>query len=214
MDRELIASLNAMGISLTGGGKASGRERVDIEQTLIDACYLVENDSRLLGLLMSWVLVHGKYLITEKFLKLYKLTAKFRGECPWFYALLAFGAESGIHKFKKGILKQKEKVYFRGEKSPALFKMKGAIKYLEKINIMVPEGSIRIREKDIFPANILVRKNQQFKNRLLYGANWRADIITAIEEGMENPYRISKELGCSYDPAYRVFNEYKLAMGA
>ncbi len=88
-----------------------------------------------------------------------------------------------------------------------------AIPYLEKIGIMIPEGSLRIRDKDVLPAEILLKKNMQFKNRLLFGANWRADIITAIEWGMENPNRISKLLGCSYEPANRIFREYMLVMG-
>ncbi len=61
---------------------------------------------------------------------------------------------------------------------------------------------------------MLARINNQYKNRLLYGANRRADIITAIEFGMKSPYEISKKLNCSYDPAHRIFKEYFWVHGA
>ncbi len=213
MDRELEEKLVYIGISLSIERIIPKKIWVDIEQTLIDACYEVESDSRLLGLLISWIDVHGRYLIADKFLKLYRLTSKFRGESPWFYALCAYGVENGILKLKKGIKKQKGPVFFRNEKSKTLFEIKGPIPFLEKIGIMIPQGSIRVREKDVLPSEILLKTNKQFKNRLLFGANWRADIITAIEWGMENPNRIAKLLGCSYEPANRVFREYKLVMG-
>ena len=59
----------------------------------------------------------------------------------------------------------------------------------------------------------LIQKNLQYRNRLLFGASWRADIITAIQMGMKTPYEISKKIGCSYEPAYRIFKEYALALG-
>lgn len=213
MNKELEYRLVHIGISLSIEGEVSKKTWVDIEQTLIDACYEVESDSRLLSLLFSWVGVHGKYLNADKLIKLYRLTSKYRGESPWFYALCAIGVEIGILKLKKGIKKQKEAVFFRNEKSKNLFELKGAIPYLEKIGIMIPEGTIRIRDKDVLPAEILLKKNKQFKNRLLFGANWRADIITAIQWGMENPNQISKVLGCSYEPANRIFREYMLVKG-
>lgn len=213
MDKDLEYRLVHIGISLSIEGEVHKKAWVDIEQTLIDGCYEVESDSRLLSLLFSWIGVHGKYLNADKLIKLNRLTSRFRGESPWFYALCAFGVEKGILKLKKGIKKQKEAVFFRNEKSKTIFEMKGAIPYLEKIGIMIPEGNLRIRDKDVLPAEILLKKNKQFKNRLLFGANWRADIITAIEWGMENPNRISKLLGCSYEPANRIFREYMLVMG-
>jgi hypothetical protein len=213
MNKELEERLVYIGVSFSIEGNIPKKTWVDIERTLVDVCYEVESDSRLLGLLFSWILVHGKYLNADKLIKLYRLTSKFRGDSPWFYALCAFGVEKGILKLKKGIKKQREAIFFRNEKSKTLFEMKGSIPYLEKIGILIPEGSIRIREKDVLPAEILLKNNKQFKNRLLYGANWRADIITAIEWGIENPNRISKMLGCSYEPANRIFREYMLVRG-
>ena len=80
--------------------------------------------------------------------------------------------------------------------------------------MLIAEGSLRIREDDVLPPAVLAKKNKQYRNRLLYGPSWRADIITAIENGAKNPTEISKSIGCSYEPAYRVFTEYSLAKAA
>ena len=47
-------------------------------------------------------------------------------------------------------------------------------------------------------------------NRILFGCNWRADIISAIEIGSENPTEVKNRLKCSYETAHRVFNDYRL----
>ena len=48
-----------------------------------------------------------------------------------------------------------------------------------------------------------------YKNRLIYGAQWRADIITAIERGAKTPIEISRMCGASYEPCHRVLSELK-----
>jgi hypothetical protein len=62
----------------------------------------------------------------------------------------------------------------------------------------------------MFPEELL-KINLQFRNRLIYGANWRADIITAIQMGIDNPNKIKELIGCSYEPANRIFKEYSMA---
>jgi hypothetical protein len=55
-----------------------------------------------------------------------------------------------------------------------------------------------------------MQSNPQYKNRYLYGTNYRADIITAIETGAGNRHKISKGLGCAYESVFRVYKEYEL----
>src|SRR5262249_47629716 len=89
----------------------------------------------------------------------------------------------------------------------------GSDEELKKHGILVPKKLLRIRPEDVLTEVELSKSNPQYKNRLLFGACWRADIITAIEAGVENPSQISRLLGCSYEPAHRVFREYQLARG-
>jgi hypothetical protein len=74
--------------------------------------------------------------------------------------------------------------------------------------------SIKISEVDaidtkkIATVEKLTKGNIYFKNRLLFGCNWRADIISCIQNGLTNPSEIKKRLNCSYETAHRVFSDY------
>jgi hypothetical protein len=76
---------------------------------------------------------------------------------------------------------------------------------------LIPKNSEPIHEKYILSPRQLASCNQHYKNKLLYGANWRADIITAIEKGARNPRQASKISSSSYEPAHRIFNDLKAA---
>ena len=181
----------------------------DIEVILLQACYEVDQDSRMLSLLFSWGLVHGEYIIANKFLKYYETFVKTRGECPWVSAFCAYMVSLKRQKFKKGIKKFPEKIWVGNRSQEEGVKMKGAIEYLFKLNICIPNGNIRIREQDALSADVLLKNNLQFKCRYLYGANFRADIIYAIQIGFENPNRIAKALQISYENVRDTFNDYK-----
>ncbi len=184
---------------------------VDIEKTILNALYEVDSDSRLLGLIFSWMQVHGDHFIADKFFKLYFETKEHLGECPWVSALSAHLLHLKNHKFKKGIKKFKDEVWVGGRKSKTALKMDGGIYYLKELNIMIPKKHLRIRENDIFSVKELIKTNEQYKSRFIYGANWRSEIILTIKRGFKNPYQVAKELGIGYSRVWTVFNEYKLA---
>ncbi len=204
--------LRLIGIRLSGDHKISN-EWIDIERTLIEASYEASKNNRLLSLLFSWMKVHGTYLITEKLLKVYKEISSERGENPWFNALLIFASAECSHKFSRWLKKESHHVYWGDKESAkALIELKGAYSLFKKYNIYIPESSLRIRDSDVLTPKELTKLNRQYRNRYLYGASWRADIVTAIEMGIHTPYQISKITGCSYEPANRIFREYELVI--
>ena len=84
------------------------------------------------------------------------------------------------------------------------------ISYLKEVNIIIPDGSIRIRDRDVLLPQQLAKQNSQYRNRLKFGANVRADVVTAIEARVGNPYKISKQFYCSYESARRIVREFEL----
>ncbi|MFZ4715126.1 MAG: hypothetical protein ACOYL6_15500 [Bacteriovoracaceae bacterium] len=97
------------------------------------------------------------------------------------------------------------------ESLESAIKVKGRNEDLAKLGILVPVGFLKTSEDKVYDQVQLARKNKQYRNRLIIGPNWRSDIITAIELGLENPFKISTTLGCGYESAYRVMKEYKIA---
>lgn len=72
-----------------------------------------------------------------------------------------------------------------------------------KITELTPADGRKIMSQDR-----LVRKNLFFRNRLLFGCNWRADIVSCLQSGFTNPTQVKKRLQCSYETAHRVFSDY------
>lgn len=67
-----------------------------------------------------------------------------------------------------------------------------------------------VDEKKITKRGLWAQNNLFVHNRILFGCNWRADIISAIEIGEKTPTQVKKRLKCSYETAHRVFNDYRL----
>ncbi len=183
------------------------KQWVDIENALYEATLEVTQDSRLFSLICSWVSVHGDYVIIEKLMKLQK-----KKNSPWLVAVAICASNMGFHQWKRLIKKQKN-TFALVDQDLALssISMKGEESNFRSKGFLIPKESIRIRSSDAQSATSLIKSNLQYRNRLRYGASWRADIITAIEKGMKTPYTIAKVLGCSYEPAHRIFKEYALA---
>lgn len=181
---------------------------IDIEQTIFEATLEVQNDSRLFLLLCSWVSVHGDYVILEKLMKLQS-----KNNSPWLVALAIYAFSLGFHKWKR-LIKKQSVTYSLVNKELALsaISIKGEESVFTKYGFLIAKGSIRCRNSDVLTVQRLIKQNLQYRNRFLFGASWRADVISAIEAGMKTPYEISKKLGCSYEPAHRIFNEYNLAI--
>jgi hypothetical protein len=205
------ADLVCIGMRFAGESPqaACGRD-VDIERTILDITEAFPEDTRLVSVFLSWIKVHGNYVIVEKLAKFASKRAETAWENnPWLSMAAAWAVECGYHKWKKLAKKMPAPVYlYPKAMSEGAITLKGAVPWLESLGFRIPQGSLRIREDDVAPPEKLVRHNLQYKNRYLFGASWRADIITAIQRGITSPAEISRVVGCSYEPAYRVSREY------
>lgn len=159
--------------------------------------------------------MHGNYVIVEKLLKLLTKAAKETGESfPWITLVAAWAVECGYHKWRKLIKKEKSPVYlYDPEVSESAILRKGIITWAEPYGFRIPQNSLRIREADVLTPQELIQLNPQYKNRYLFGSSWRADIVTAIQQGITSPTELSRVVGCSYEPAYRISHEYRMAAG-
>lgn len=208
--------LRAIGFRITAGSEGGVPEDVDIERTLLEAIQEFPKDARQASLVLSWVKVHGAFVIVEKLMKLASREGREgSGSMRWLAAVAGFAVQKGDHRWKTLARRSKEPVYlFPKEVTESAIRLKGAVDWLTKLNFIVPEGALRIREDDVLGPRELIRRNMQYRNRYIYGPSWRADIITAIERGVTSPAAISRAMGCSYEPAHRVFRQFTLVKGA
>lgn len=206
---ELNQSLQMIGFRISGKLSES-KDIVDIEKTLFEVSLQVSLDGRIFALLCSWVLVHGDKVIIEKLMKMQKQELS-----PWIVALAVFAYHHGFHQWKRLIKPLKNKIFFVSfESAQSQIARKGAFPGMAEQNIFIANNEIRLRTEDILSQKELIQSNRQYRNRYLYGACIRSDVISLIEVGVPNPYQIAKKLGCSQGPAYRIMKEYRLAMAS
>lgn len=67
-----------------------------------------------------------------------------------------------------------------------------------------------VDDKKLSKTALFMRNSLFIRHRLLFGCGWRADVISAMQMGFQNPTAIKNRLGCSYETAHRVFNDYTL----
>ena len=211
MHTMLNHKLAAIGVRLAGIPAESPAP--DLEATLLDASSTACHDGRLESIEFSWIHVHAAHVLVEK------LQKQLRHADPvtrlMWSALAACAVKQGQHKWRKVIEVPTRPVQlFPGNVEASALSLKGPEPWLAEYHILVPAGRLRIRESDILTIEELARMNRQYRNRLLYGASWRADIITAIEEGAATASAIVRQTGCSYEPAHRIRKEYLIATQA
>ena len=209
-------ALIAIGFRLASTEKRPRKPvKVDIESTLLDVIGSFTEDFRIASILMSWIKVHGNYVIVEKLMKLRNRIPQENGESlPWMSFVAAWAVECGFNKWRKLIKKEMGPVYlYDPQISESAILRKGLLPWPEPLGFRVPKDSLRIREADVLTPEELIQLNPQYRNRYIFGASWRADIVTATQNGITTPMEISRVVGCSYEPAYRISHEYLLATG-
>ncbi|MBN2711970.1 MAG: hypothetical protein JXR97_05980 [Planctomycetes bacterium] len=204
-----------IGIRLGGVSVTPQKAAVhDLEQVFLNAAGEMRQDGRLASLLFSWVHVHSGHVIVEKLRKLLRQNKNDDVNVA-ISALAAYAVSRGQHKWKKLITPQSKGAYlFCGKVAESAVKLKGAEAWAEEYGILIAKGSVRIRPEDVLTVEELAKANGQYRNRLLFGASWRADIITAIQQGATTATDVMKRVGCSYEPAHRIRMEYLIASQA
>jgi len=186
---------------------------VDIESTLIEAADVIAkgHDSRVLSLILSWIRVHGELVNIER-LKKKMLSEVENFDCTWVCLFAFYGVSIGQSRWKL-LAKRKVDKLTSGPADMVLAraKFKGEESWSIGSGFVIPKDSEPIESKFILAPDQIAQINRFYRNRLIYGASWRADLATAIDAGAKTPTEISKWAGSSYEPAYRIFHDFQNA---
>lgn len=205
-DLDLYTRLASIGINVAIENKTD--PFTDIEKTILLAAENIKNDKRLISLILSWVKIHGERINIERMKKI---------ACDhmpaWISLIAVFAVFSGQTRWKILTKKVFVEPYANGdiELTQSLIRLRGEEPWSEGSGFLIPKNSITINDKFVLNPFQLAKVNNHYRNKLIYGSNWRADIITAIQLGAKNPTEASRISSSSYEPAYRAFYELKAA---
>ncbi len=77
--------------------------------------------------------------------------------------------------------------------------------------LKAPAGTLRDREEDVLSPEALARRHAGYRNRLLMGPTWRADVWTVLERAPElSVAEAARRASCSFATAWQVVQDFKL----
>lgn len=192
---------------------------VDIEETLADVTVELcrtEANFRLVGPVLSWIAEHGSAVIVEKLVKILNLRSADGSDVSFSALIGKFALYRGhkrwstvVEKFASNI--HSPVVFGPSDIAESLLALRGEEEWALGSGFRVPAGSATPHAKWTLARKALAKLNRQYRNRLIYGAQWRADIVTAFERGARTPTEASRMSGASYEPCYRVMDELDAA---
>lgn len=191
---------------------------VDIESTLVEA-FIALNDEgnfRLLLPVFTWIEVHGSSVIIEKLIKILRKVSKDNQDTSIAGLVAKFALLKGhkrwstvANKFTRQVASPR--LLGPVDMAASLLSLRGEESWAIESGYRVPQGVIAPNSKWVLSSKALAILHHQYRNRLIYGPQWRADIITAYEQGAKTPTEASRMSGASYEPCHRVKIELEAA---
>jgi hypothetical protein len=86
---------------------------------------------------------------------------------------------------------------------------------MERMNsvqgVRVPKGTLRDRHEDVLSPAVLARRHAGYRNRVLIGPSFRADVWTVLERAPDLSIAdIARKASCSFATAWQAAQDYRL----
>ncbi len=183
----------------------------DIESTLVFASISgMEQDSlRTLSVLTTWLGVHHAHVNADRLIRLVGEQSSERVRAYW--AAIA-------HWLKKDRRFARLESFYEGTPVDLLMtgtefqiKRRGEDERFVGSKLRVPAGVLRDRTADVLAPDMLVRSHAGYRNRVLMGPSFRADVWTVLEKSPSlSVADVARRTTCSFATAWQVVQDFKL----
>lgn len=208
---ELTARMVGIGMKFAAAAEANA----EIESTLVHASALgmEEGDLRVLAVLTTWLGVHHSYINADRLVRLVSAHPSER-VCGYWAAIATW--------LKKDRRLVRLAAAYRGATLDLLptgtaFQLarRGQDQRFAKTPLRVPKDTLRDRPEDVLPPELLVRRHAGYRNRVLMGPSFRADVWTVLELGPDlSIAEVARRAYCSFATAWQATRDYRLLRAA
>ena len=81
--------------------------------------------------------------------------------------------------------------------------------------LRVPSGILRDRAADVLSPDVLVKRHAGYRNRVIMGPSFRADVWTVLEKSPELPVAdVARRAACSFATAWQAVQDFRLLHAA
>lgn len=208
---ELTARMVGIGMSFAAAPEVDA----DLEGTLVHASTagMVDGDLRVLAVLTTWLGIHHMHVNADRLVRLVGAHSSARVRAYW--ASIAAWLEKDRRLARLAGAYEGEPVELLPTGTEFQIKRHGEDERFVESALRAPTGTLRDRPQDVLRPEVLVRRHAGFRNRVLMGPSFRADVWTVLEkEPGLTVAEVARRASCSFSTAWQTVQDFRLLRAA
>jgi hypothetical protein len=204
---ELTARMVGIGMNFAAEAEACA----DIESTLLHASALGMDggDLRVLAVLTTWLGVHHSYVNADRLVRLVGADPSQRVRAYWAAIAAWLKKDRRLARLAGASVDAPTDLLPTGTEFQ--IKRRGEDERFTGSTLRVPKGTLRDREEDVLPPELMVRRHAGYRNRVLMGPSFRADVWTVLEREPDLAIAdVARRASCSFATAWQTARDYRL----
>jgi hypothetical protein len=202
-----------VGIGMNFAAKA--QLDADIESTLLHASAvgMDEGDLRVLAVLTTWIGVHHAHMNADRLVRFVGAHPSQRVRVYW--AAIATWLKKDRRLARLADAYQGPPIELLPTGTAFQIKRRGEDERFVDSPLRAPLGTLRDRSDDVLRPEVLVRRHAGYRNRVLMGPSFRADVWTVLEKtpGL-SVADIARSASCSFATAWQAVQDFRLLRAA
>jgi len=182
----------------------------DIEGTLLLASSLGmdDGDLRVLSVLTTWLGVHHSHVNADRLIRLVASHESRRVHAYW--AAIASWLSTDRRFARLGAY-EGGTVDLLPVGTEFQLKRKGEDERFAHSTLRVPQGTLRDRAEDVLSPEALAKRHAGYRNRVMMGPTWRADVWTVLEKdpGL-SVAEAARRASCSFATAWQTARDFRV----
>jgi hypothetical protein len=208
---ELTGRMVGIGMNFAAEADADA----DIESTLVHASRLGmdDGDLRVLAVLTTWLGVHHTHVNADRLVRLVQAHRSGRVRAYWSAVALWLGKDRRFARLSMAYTDLAVELLPAGTRFQ--IERRGEDERFVGSKLRVPKGTLRDRHGDVLAPERLIRRHAGYRNRVLMGPSFRADVWTALERAPDLSIAdIARKASCSFATAWQAAQDYRLLRAA
>ena len=202
-----------VGIGMKFAAKA--HTDAEIESTLLHASVLgmEDGDLRVLAVLSTWLGMHHAHVNADRLVRLVGAHPSERVRAYWSAIALWLKKDRRLARLRGAHEGAPIELLPTGTEFQV--KRRGEDERFAASILRVPKGTLRDRHEDVASPEVLVRHHAGYRNRVLMGPSFRADVWTAIQRAPHLSIAdLARKASCSFATAWQAVQDYRLLRAA
>jgi hypothetical protein len=208
---ELTAQMVGIGMNFA----AEADVDADIESTLLNASVLGmdEGDLRVLAVLTTWLGVHHTHVNADRLVRLALAHPSERVRAYWSAVATWLRKDRRLARLARAYGGAPIELLTTG--TAFQLNRRGEDERFIGSALLVPKGTLRDRPEDVLSPEVLVRRHAGYRNRVLIGPSFRADVWTALESEPDlSVADIARKASCAFATAWETAQDFRLLRSA